>query len=100
MMANGTIDEKIARADRIREQSQKSARAADLNRRATANAIAALRGRELPPYREEMDSGEVTMNTGPFQGAVKGVPRWALGFAIVALSVAGAIVAVLRFWPR
>lgn len=99
-MANGTIDEKIARADRIREQSMKAERVADLNRRATANAIAALRGRELPPYREEMDSGEVTVNTGVFQGSLKGVPPWALGAALVALAIAGAIVAVLRFWPR
>ena len=99
-MANGTTNEKLARADRIREQSEKSARAADLNRRATANAIAALRGRELPPYREEMDSGEVTVNTGVFQGSVKGIPRWALGLAIVAAALVGTVIAVLRFWPR
>lgn len=97
-MANGTVSEKVARADRIREQSEKSARAAELNRRATANAIAALRGEELPPYREEMDSGEVTVNTKGLHA--KGVPPWSLGAAILALAVAGAIVAVLRFWPR
>ena len=99
-MANGTIDEKVARADRIREQTEKSNRTAELNRRATANAIAAFRGEELPPYREEMDSGEVTLNTSLIQGSVKGIPRWALGLAIVAAVVVGTIVAVLRFWPR
>lgn len=99
-MANGTTDEKVARADRIREQSEKAQRAAELNRRATANAIAAIRGRELPPYREEMDSGEVTVNTGVFQGSVKGVPRWALGLAIVGVAAAAIAIALLRFWPR
>ena len=63
-MANGTVHEKVARADRIREQTEKNRRTAELNSRATANAIAALRGEELPTYREEMDSGEVTLNTG------------------------------------
>lgn len=98
-MANGTVDEKVARADRIREQSEKAQRAAELNRRATLNAIAELRGASLPHYRDEMDS-EVTVNTSVFQGSVKGVPRWALGVAIIAAAVTAAVIALLRFWPR
>lgn len=98
-MASGTFDRDVARADRIREQSAKDQRVADMNRRARDNAVAALRGTALPEYREEMDS-EVTVNTGVFQGSLKGVPRFALGAAIVVVAIAAAIVAVLRFWPR
>lgn len=98
-MANGTIDEKIARADRIREQSLKSQRTAELNKRATMNTIASLRsgGRELPLYREEMDSvSEVTVDWGPMKAQAKAIPQWALGLAIVALAIAAAIVLVMR----
>ena len=67
MMANGTPDEKVARADRIAEQSAKAQRAAEQSRKATQNSIANLRraGEITPgsePYRAEMDSvSEVTI---------------------------------------
>ena len=67
-MANGTRDEKVARADRITEQSAKAQRTAEQNRKGTQNAIAKLRrsaGVITPgsePYRAEMDSvSEVTI---------------------------------------
>ena len=59
-MANGTTDEKTARADRILEQSAKAQRAAEQSRQGTQNAIRNLResaqlarqpGSE--PYREK-----------------------------------------------
>jgi hypothetical protein len=42
-VANGSSDERIARADRIIEQSRKAAEAADQSRKATQNSIANLR---------------------------------------------------------
>lgn len=99
-MANGTHDEKLARADRIAEQSAKAARKAEQNRRGTQNAIANLRGSQLQPYREEMDSNsEVTVDLKNLQGQAKGIPSRALGVAIIILAIAAAVVAVLRFWP-
>ena len=98
-MANGTYDEKIARADRIKEQSLKSQRTAELNKRATMNTIASLREdtRSLPVYREEMDSvSEVTVNWGPMKAHVKALPPWMLGAAIIILTIAAAIVLVMR----
>jgi cobalamin biosynthesis Mg chelatase CobN len=69
-MANGTTDERLARADRIAEQSNKAQRAAEQSRKATQNAIRNLRETQQlvtqpgsEPYREEMDSiSEVTVN--------------------------------------
>lgn len=72
-MANGTSDEKLARADRIKEQSVKAQKRAEQHQKATANAIAAIRNRELPAYRDSMDSGEVTANTSGLH--LKGIPR-------------------------
>lgn len=98
-MANGTVDEKVARADRIREQSLKSQKTAELNRRATLNAIEGLREdtRSLPPYREEMDSvSEVTANWGPVKVHAKALPQWALGLTLLILAIAAAIVLVMR----
>lgn len=73
-MANGTHDEKLARADRIREQSLKAQQRAEQHRKATMNAINRLR--ELEPYREDMDSvSEVTIGT---DGVKAKAPPWAL----------------------
>lgn len=55
-MANGTTDEKLARADRIAEQSAKAQKAAEQHSKATRNAIANMRERPLKPYRDEQDS--------------------------------------------
>lgn len=96
-MANGTHDEKLARADRIAEQSAKAARKAEQNRRGTLNAIANLRNSPTGEhYRVEMDSGEIDLEKLGVKAT--GIPRWALGVAIVTLAIAAAIVAVLRFW--
>src|SRR5690348_3714299 len=65
-MANGTTDEKTARADRILEQSAKAQRAAEQSRQGMQNAIRNLRESVTQPasepYRAEMDSvSEVTV---------------------------------------
>ncbi len=88
-MANGTIHREIARADRIREEAKQ-------DQRATKNAITNLR--ELPPYREEMESNsEVTVGIGEkVKVGAKGIPPKALGFAIGVLAIAASIVAILR----
>ncbi len=94
-MANGTHDEKLARADRIAEQSAKAARKAEQNRRGTQNAIANLRGSQLQPYREEMDSNsEVTIGKEGIKA--KGLPPW----AIVCLAVLAAGVAAFLGWLK
>lgn len=86
-MANGTVDEKVARADRIREQSAIEQRRAEQNRRGTQNALAALKQSNAPgsePYREEMDSvSEVTI--GKEGVVVKSRAPW-LQFAISLLA--------------
>jgi hypothetical protein len=90
-MANGTSDERIARADRIAEQSAKAQRDTEQNRRGTQNAIAKLReaagqpGSE--PYRAEMDSvSEVTLGREGVK--IKARSPWVTvvlaGFALVA----------------
>lgn len=90
-MANGTIHRTIARADRLREQQKP-------DQQATTNAINNLR--ELPMYREEMESNsEVTVGFGEkLKVGAKGIPSKALGAALIILAVAAAIVAVLRAW--
>lgn len=90
-MANGTTDEKLARADRIAEQSAKAQHSAEQNRKATQNAIRNLResnqlvvqpGSE--PYSEEMDSvSEVTIGKDGVK--VKSRAPW-LQFAISVLA--------------
>ena len=64
-MANGTADEKVARADRIAEQSRLAQAKAKQEQQATANALANMRRLAEPgaePYRAEMDSvSEVTI---------------------------------------
>lgn len=87
-MANGTTDEKIARADRIAEQSRLAQAKAEQDRQATANALANLRrlqpGQE--PYREEMDSvSEVTIGKEGLK--VKSHSPW-LTLALAALALA------------
>lgn len=64
-MANGTKHEKLARADRIAEQSRLAQAKAKQEQQATANALANMRRLAEPgaePYRAEMDSvSEVTV---------------------------------------
>ncbi len=56
-------------------------------------------GRELPAYRDEMDSSEITVNRTVGIHA-RNVPSWALGIAIIALSVGAVIVAVAKLLGR
>ena len=79
-MANGTTDEKLARADRIKEQSARAQQAGEQHQKATRNAIASIRellpGRDLPPYRAEMES-DSQVTAGPSGLTAKGIPRFA-----------------------
>ncbi len=54
---------------------------------------------KLPDYRDAMDSSEITVNRSVGLHA-KGVPQWALGLAIVALSIGAVIVAVAKLLGR
>lgn len=84
-MANGSHDEKIARADRIAEQSAKAQRAAEQHRKATQNAIANLRRTRLASYSDEDEHSEVTIGKEGIKA--KGLPPWALlGLALIALA--------------
>lgn len=89
-MANGSHDDGPAAADRIREKYAKHRRAID---RAIEESGA---HRDLPAHRVEMDSGEIDLEKLGVKAT--GIPRWALGVAIVTLAIAAAAVAVLRFW--
>lgn len=92
-MANGTQDEKIARADRIAEQSRLAQIKAKQEEQATANALGNLRRLQpgSEPYRAEMDSvteTELTLNKGGLTAKVKGAPPW-LPLAIAFFALAG-----------
>lgn len=104
-MANGTTDEKLARADRIKEQSARAQQQAEQHQKATRNAIASIReilpDRDLPPYRAEMDSSSEL--TAPGITAKMPLPeraRLAIGYALavvlVATGIGGVIVAVAK----
>jgi hypothetical protein len=92
-MANGTTRREIARADRMRELDAQE-------RQATKNALNNLRNaatsRDLPPYRDEQDSGEITANVHGLHA--KGVPREAwrwIGIGIAAfITLAGVALVV------
>lgn len=90
-MANGTTKREIARADRIREAQLQA-------RKATHNAIGNLR--ELPVYREEMESNsEVTVGIGErVKVGAKGIPPKALGAALIILAIGAVVVAIARAW--
>lgn len=108
-MANGTSDEKVARADRIAEQSRLAQAKAKQEQQATANALANMRRLAEPgtePYRAEMDSVDSTV-TAPWGTAKVPLPRTArlvigvcVGIGLGAILVAAAIVAVLKVLPR
>lgn len=100
-MANGTTDEKLAKADRIREKSAKAQHKADQNRKATQNAIAELRRSQLQPYRAEMESEDSTV-TGP-GGITAKLPipragRLAIGIGLGVLFICVGAAIVLRAW--
>lgn len=91
-MANGSHHEGPARADRLREKY------ARLHKRAQAKLDRVPISRDLPAYREEMDSvSEVTVGFGEkLKVGAKGIPGKALGASLIILAVAAAIVAILR----
>ena len=91
-MGNGSHREGPARADRLREKY------ARLHKRAQAKLDRVPISRDLPAYREEMDSvSEVTVGFGEkVKVGAKGIPPKALGFALGVLAIAAAIVAILR----
>lgn len=98
-MANGSTHRGPAKRDMILEQGHK-------HERYLQRMIDEERSRgELPSYSDDA-STDITVSRQGF-AAKLGLPRFArqaIGVAIAvliaALGVAGAIVAVLRFWPR
>jgi hypothetical protein len=91
-VANGSTDERIARADRIVEQSRKAQERAEQHRKGTVNAIAAVRRAQLPSYTDENEISEVTIGK---EGVKAKAPPWTLlGLALLALA---AFMAWLRF---
>lgn len=102
-MANGTSDEKVARADRIAEQSRLAQARAKQEEQATANALANLRrlqpGQE--PYREEMDSvteTELKLGKDGVSAKLKNAPPWVILILTLAVLALAAFVAYL--WLR
>jgi hypothetical protein len=93
-LANGSGHEGPARADRYREKY------ARMHKRTQAKLDKVPISRDLPAYREEMESNsEVTVGFGEkLKVGAKGIPSKALGAALIILAVAAAIVAVLRAW--
>ncbi len=91
-MANGSHHEGPARADRLREKY------ARMHKRSQSKLDLVPLHRELPAYREDMDSNsEVTVGIGEkVKVGAKGIPPKALGFAIGVLALAAAAVAILR----
>lgn len=88
-MANGSGAEGPARGDRYREKY------ARMFKRTQAKLDQVPISRDLPAYREEMDSvSEVTVERLGLKA--KGIPPRALGFAIAVLALAAAVVAILR----
>jgi hypothetical protein len=91
-LANGSHREGPARADRLREKY------ARLHKRAQAKLDRVPISRDLPAYREEMDSvSEVSVGFGEkVKVGAKGIPGKALGAALVILAIGGVIVAILK----
>jgi hypothetical protein len=93
-LANGSHKEGPARGDRYREKY------ARMFKRTQAKLDKVPISRDLPAYREEMDShSEVTVGIGErVKVGAKGIPPRALGAALVILALAAAVVAVVRAW--
>lgn len=104
-MANGTSDEKVARADRIAEQSRLAQARAKQEEQATANALANLRrlqpGQE--PYREEMDSvteTEATIGKSGISLALRKAPPWLSVVIYLGLGALALAAFVAWLWLR
>lgn len=91
-MGNGSHKEGPARGDRYREKYER------LFRRTQSKLDRVPISRDLPAYREEMDSvSEVTVGFGEkVKVGARGIPGKALGASLIILAVAAAIVAILR----
>jgi hypothetical protein len=97
-MANGTTDEKIARAERLREQSTKAQFVAEQNRRGTQNAIANLRRSRLPSYNDTDEVSEVTANVRGIHArtSLPRAGRLALAIGMTVLLLAFAVHIVVK----
>lgn len=91
-MANGSSHEGPARGDRYRDKY------ARMHKRTQAKLDKVPISRDLPAYREEMDShSEVTVGIGErVKVGAKGIPPRALGAVLIILALAAAIVAIVR----
>lgn len=92
-MANGSSHEGPARGDRYREKYARNFR------RTQAKLDKIPISRDLPAYREEMDSvSEITVGIGErVKVSAKGpVPARALGAVLLILALAVAVIAIVR----
>lgn len=91
-MGNGSHKEGPARGDRYREKYER------MFRRTQAKLDRVPLSRELPAYREEMDSvSEVTVGWGDkVKVGAKGIPGKALGAALVILAIGAVVVAIVK----
>lgn len=88
-MANGSGHEGPARADRYREKYER------MFRRTQKKLDQVPLSRELPAYREDMDSvSEVTVERLGIRA--KGIPGKALGAALVILAIGAVVVAIVK----
>jgi hypothetical protein len=91
-VANGSSHEGPARGDRYREKYARK------HRRTQAKLDKVPLSRELPAYREEMESNsEVTVGFGEkLKVGAKGIPSKALGAALVILAIGAVVVAIVK----
>jgi hypothetical protein len=88
----GSGSQRVASADRLREERDRLRVAAEQRRRGIANSIAAVRRAELPSYTDEEETSQASIGK---EGIKVKAPPWALlGLAVLALA---AFLAWLRF---
>ncbi len=91
-MANGSHHEGPARGDRLREKY------ARLHKRAQAKLDRVPLSRDLPAYREEMESNsEITVGIGErVKVGAKGIPSKALGAFLIILAVGAVVAGIIK----
>ncbi len=91
-MANGSHHEGPARADRLREKY------ARMHKRSQSKLDLVPLHRELPAYREDMDSNsEVTVGIGEkVKVGAKGIPPKALGAFLIIIAVGTVVAGIIK----
>jgi hypothetical protein len=90
-VANGSSREEVARADRMRERAKQAQRGTD-------NALEALQRAKLDSVNEFDEDSVVTLTKEGL--SAKGVPKWAVGAAVVLVAAAGAAWILLKAFGK